>query len=392
MSKIVYLDNSATTPVSEQVLEAMMPYFKGEYGNPSSLYSLGNSAKEAIDKAREQVAKAINAKPEEIYFTSCGTEADNWALKGAVDALSAKGKKHIITTNFEHHAILHTCRYLQKHGIEVTYLPVDENGFVTAKQVEDAIREDTAIVSIIFANNEIGTIEPIAEIGEVCRRKGVWFHTDAVQAMGNVEIDVVKQNIDMLSLTGHKIHAPKGIGCLYIRKGINIPNLLEGGGQEKRKRAGTENVPYIVGFGKAMEEASVNMEKNVAYKKQLRDKLINGLLKIPYTRLNGDLEKRLSTNVNISFEAIEGESILLMLDAKGICASSGSACNSASLQPSHVLSAIGIPHEIIHGSIRFSIGEQNTEEEIDYVLETMPAIVERLRNMSPLWEEMMKNK
>ena len=392
MSKIVYLDNSATTPVSEQVLEAMMPYFKGEYGNPSSIYSLGNSAKEAIDKAREQVAKAINAKPEEIYFTSCGTESDNWALKGAVDALYAKGKKHIITTNFEHHAILHTCRYLQKHGIEVTYLPVDKNGFVTAKQVEDAIREDTAIVSIIFANNEIGTIEPISEIGEVCRRKGVWFHTDAVQAMGNVEIDVVKQNIDMLSLTGHKIHAPKGIGCLYIRKGINIPNLLEGGGQEKRKRAGTENVPYIVGFGKAMEEAFVNMEKNVAYKKQLRDKLINGLLKIPYTRLNGDLEKRLSTNVNISFEAIEGESILLMLDAKGICASSGSACNSASLQPSHVLSAIGIPHEIIHGSIRFSIGEQNTEEEIDYVLETMPAIVERLRNMSPLWEEMMKNK
>ena len=392
MSKIVYLDNSATTPVSEQVLEAMMPYFKGEYGNPSSLYSLGNSAKEAIDKAREQTAKAINAKPEEIYFTSCGTESDNWALKGAVDALSAKGKKHIITTNIEHHAILHTCKFLQSHGIEVTYLPVDKNGFVTAKQVEDAIREDTALVSIMFANNEIGTIEPIAEIGEVCRRKGVWFHTDAVQAMGNVEIDVVKQNIDMLSLTGHKIHAPKGIGCLYIRKGIRLPNLLEGGAQEKRKRAGTENVPYIVGFGKAMEEATLNMEKNVAHKKQLRDKLIEGLLKIPYTRLNGDLEKRLCTNVNISFEAIEGESILLMLDAKGICASSGSACNSASLQASHVLSAIGIPHEIIHGSIRFSVGEQNTEEDVDYVLETMPAIVDRLRNMSPIWDEMMENK
>ncbi|MEG2915971.1 MAG: aminotransferase class V-fold PLP-dependent enzyme, partial [Oscillospiraceae bacterium] len=287
MKKVIYLDNSATTPVSPKVLEAMLPYFKDGYGNPSSVYSVGREARIAVEAAREKVAKAINAKPEEIFFTSCGTESDNWALKGAVETLAKKGKKHIITTNFEHHAILHTCNTLEKQGFEVTYLKVDNNGMITAKQVKDAIRDDTAIVSIMYANNEIGSILPIGEIGAVCREKGVWFHTDAVQAMGNVEIDVVEQNIDMLSLTGHKIHAPKGIGALYIRKGISIPNFIDGGAQEKRHRAGTENVPYIVGFGVAMEEASKNLVANVEHRKMLRDRLIESLLKIPHTRLNG---------------------------------------------------------------------------------------------------------
>ncbi|MEF9984204.1 MAG: cysteine desulfurase NifS [Oscillospiraceae bacterium] len=389
MKKVIYLDNSATTPVSPKVLEAMLPYFKDGYGNPSSVYSVGREARIAVEAAREKVAKAINAKPEEIFFTSCGTESDNWALKGAVETLAKKGKKHIITTNFEHHAILHTCNTLEKQGFEVTYLKVDNNGMITAKQVKDAIRDDTAIVSIMYANNEIGSILPIGEIGAVCREKGVWFHTDAVQAMGNVEIDVVEQNIDMLSLTGHKIHAPKGIGALYIRKGISIPNFIDGGAQEKRHRAGTENVPYIVGFGVAMEEASKNLVANVEHRKMLRDRLIESLLKIPHTRLNGHREKRLCTNVNISFEGIEGESMLLMLDMKGICASSGSACTSGSLDPSHVLLAIGLPHEIAHGSLRLSVGEQNTIEEIDYVLEELPKIIERLRAMSPVWDKII---
>ncbi|MEG0899099.1 MAG: cysteine desulfurase NifS [Oscillospiraceae bacterium] len=389
MKKVIYLDNSATTPVSPKVLEAMLPYFKDGYGNPSSVYSVGREARIAVEAAREKVAKAINAKPEEIFFTSCGTESDNWALKGAVETLAKKGKKHIITTNFEHHAILHTCNTLEKQGFEVTYLKVDNNGMITAEQVKDAIRDDTAIVSIMYANNEIGSILPIGEIGAVCREKGVWFHTDAVQAMGNVEIDVVEQNIDMLSLTGHKIHAPKGIGALYIRKGISIPNFIDGGAQEKRHRAGTENVPYIVGFGVAMEEASKNLVANVEHRKMLRDRLIESLLKIPHTRLNGHREKRLCTNVNISFEGIEGESMLLMLDMKGICASSGSACTSGSLDPSHVLLAIGLPHEIAHGSLRLSVGEQNTIEEIDYVLEELPKIIERLRAMSPVWDKII---
>lgn len=389
MKKLIYLDNSATTPVSPKVLDAMLPYFKEGYGNPSSVYSIGREARKAVEEARGKVATAINAKPEEIFFTSCGTESDNWALKGAAEVLAKKGKKHIITTNFEHHAILHTCQTLEKQGFEVTYLKVDHNGMINPQQVKDAIRDDTAIVSIMYANNEIGTILPIKEIGAVCREKGIWFHTDAVQAMGNVEIDVVNQNIDMLSLTGHKIHAPKGVGALYIRKGITIPNFIDGGAQERRHRAGTENVPYIVGFGVAMEEAAKNLKTNVEHRKMLRDRLIDGLLKISHTRLNGDPINRLCTNVNISFEGIEGESMLLMLDMNGICASSGSACTSGSLDPSHVLLAIGLPHEIAHGSLRLSIGEQNTVEEIDYVLEVLPKIIERLRQMSPVWEKIM---
>lgn len=388
--RFVYVDNSATTPVAPFVLDAMLPYFKEGFGNPSSLYSMAREAKEAIEKAREQVAKAINADKDEIFFTSCGTESDNWALKGVASANLKKGKKHIITSNIEHHAILHTCKALERKGYEVTYIPVNSDGLVDPEDVKNAIREDTCLVSIMYANNEIGTIQPIAEIGKICREKNVTFHTDAVQAVCNIPIDVKKDNIDLLSLSGHKINTPKGIGALYIRKGTRIENLLDGGAQEGRRRAGTENVPYIVGLGAAIETLSCDLEKRMSHKKELRDYLAKELTsKISKTYINGTMEdgKRLAGNLNISIEGIEGEGILLLLDLNGICASSGSACASASLDPSHVLLAIGRPHEIAHGSIRISIGDQNTMEDMEYIAEKLPQIVERLRMMSPVWNE-----
>lgn len=386
MNEIIYFDNAATTPIRPEVYDAMRPYIESCYGNPSSVYKLARESKKAIDLARKQVADAINADSGEIFFTGCGSESDNWAIKGVALALKDKGK-HIITTNIEHHAILHTCEFLEENGYEVTYLPVDEYGRVRAEDVEKAIRDDTILVSVMTANNEIGTIEPIGEIGEICRRKGVYFHTDAVQAVGHIKIDVKEMNIDLLSLSGHKIGAPKGIGALYIRKGVKIKNLIHGGQQEKGKRAGTENVIGIAALGKAIELAVSEMEDTTERLKYLRDKIINGVLKnIEYSRLNGHPEERLPGNVNISFEFIEGESMLLMLDAKGICASSGSACTSGSLDPSHVLLAIGLPHEKAHGSLRISLGYQNTEEEVDKLLEVLPPIVQRLREMSPLYE------
>lgn len=388
--RFVYADNAATTKVSKRALEAAMPYFTEEYGNASSIYTMGMNAAKAILKAREQTAKALGAEVNEIYFTAGGSESDNWAIRGCAERGERKGKKHIVTTAIEHHAVLHTCNYLEKRGFEVTYLPVDENGLVTAKQVEKAIRDDTCLVTIMFANNEIGTIMPIAEIGEVCREKGVVFHTDAVQAVGNVEIDVKEMNIDMLSLSGHKIHALKGVGALYIRKGLVIPNLIYGGAQESNKRAGTENVPAIVSLGEAITEACHDIPAKVEKLEKMRDRLIEGLLKIPQTRLNGDRKSRLEGNVNISFRGVEGESLLLMLDMYGIAASSGSACTSGSLDPSHVLLAIGLPHETAHGSLRLTINEETTNEDIDYILETVPKAVKRLRDMSPLWERICK--
>ena len=386
MNEIIYFDNAATTPIRPEVYDAMRPYIESCYGNPSSVYKLARESKKAIDLARKQVADAINADSGEIFFTGCGSESDNWAIKGVALALKDKGK-HIITTNIEHHAILHTCEFLEENGYEVTYIPVDEYGMVSAEDIKKAIRPDTILVSVMTANNEIGTIEPIKEIGAVCREKGVYFHTDAVQAVGHIKIDVKEMNIDLLSLSGHKIGAPKGIGALYIRKGVKIKNLIHGGQQEKGKRAGTENVIGIVALGKAIELAVSEMEDTTERLKYLRDKIINGVLKnIEYSRLNGHPEERLPGNVNISFEFIEGESMLLMLDAKGICASSGSACTSGSLDPSHVLLAIGLPHEKAHGSLRISLGYQNTEEEVDKLLEVLPPIVQRLREMSPLYE------
>jgi len=386
----VYLDNSATTRVSKEVFDAMVPYLTEYYGNPSSIYAMGREAHIAIDKAREQVAKAINANQSEIYFTGCGTESDNWAIKGVAKRLSKKGKNHIITSVFEHHAVLHTCEALKREGFEVTYIPVDEKGYVNPSDVKNAIREDTAIVSIMYANNEIGTIQPISEIGKICREKGVIFHTDAVQAIGNVRIDVVKENIDLLSLSGHKIHAPKGVGALYVRRGVALDNFMDGGAQENNKRGGTENLASIVGLGVAMEEAHKGLEEKAEKLAVMRDRLIDGLLKIPYTRLNGGREKRLCTNVNISFEGIEGEGLLLLLDMNGIAASSGSACTSGSLDPSHVLLSIGLEHGIAHGSLRLSLGKYNTEEDVNYALEVVPKVVERLRAMSPVWQQMMK--
>ncbi len=386
----IYADNAATTAVSEEVLNAMLPYFRTAYGNASSIYKLGRDAQRDVEAAREKVAAALGAAPAEIFFTSCGSEADNWALKGTVETMAKKGKQHIVTSVFEHHAILHTAQYLEKHGIEVTYVPVSDKGLVSPEDVKNAIREDTALVSIMFANNEIGTIQPIAEIAAVCHEKGVLFHTDAVQAVGHVDIDVKKMGIDMLSLSGHKIHAQKGIGALYVRKGIVLPNLIHGGAQERNKRAGTENVPAIVGLGVAIEAATKNIsEKNVSITAK-RNRLIDGILKIPYTRLNGDRDKRLPGNLNISIEGIEGESLLLMLDMYGICASSGSACTSGSLDPSHVLLSIGLKHEIAHGSLRLSIEDDITDEDVDYILEVLPQIVDKLRSMSPVWEKMMK--
>lgn len=390
--RFVYADNSATTKVSQKALEAALPYFTEQYGNASSIYTLGMNAAKAVLKAREQVAEALGAKVNEIYFTGGGSESDNWAIRGCAANGAKSGKKHIITTVFEHHAVLHTCQYLEKMGFEVTYLPVDENGLITAGQVADAIRDDTCLVTIMFANNEIGTILPIAEIGAVCRERGVLFHTDAVQAVGNVDIDVKAMNIDMLSLSGHKIHAPKGVGALYVRSGINLPNLIYGGAQERNKRAGTENVPSIVALGVAITDAVKNIPEKNKKVSAMRDRLIDGILKIDETRLNGDREKRLAGNVNISFRGVEGESLLLMLDMYGIAASSGSACTSGSLDPSHVLLSIGLPHETAHGSLRLSINDETTDEDVDYILEVVPKVVEKLRAMSPLWERIQNEK
>lgn len=386
----VYMDYSATTYVKPEVLEEMMPYFTEKFGNPSSFYGISRETKRAIDKAREQVASTLKCLPEEIYFTGGGSEADNWAIKGIATAHRKKGN-HIITTKIEHHAVLHSCEFLEKFGYEVTYLDVDKEGFINLEELRNAITDRTILVSIMFANNEIGTIQPIKEIGEICREKKVLFHTDAVQAVGNVPIDVKEMNIDLLSLAGHKVYGPKGIGALYIRKGVRIDNLIHGGAQERNRRAGTENIASIVGIGKAMEIAENNLKEHTEKLTKFRDRLIDGLLKIPYTTLNGPRgEKRLPGNVNVRFQFIEGESILLSLDFKGVCASSGSACTSGSLDPSHVLLSIGVPHELAHGSLRLTLGEDSTEEDVDYVIEVLPPIIQRLRDMSPLWEDFIK--
>lgn len=384
--KTTYMDYSATTYVKPEVLDAMMPFFTEKFGNPSSFYGISRETKMAVDNARAQVAKSINCDPNEVYFTGGGSEADNWAIKGIATAHMKKGN-HIITTKIEHHAVLHTCEFLEKFGFEVTYLDVNEEGFIDLKQLESAITDKTILVSIMFANNEIGTIQPIKEIGAICREKKVLFHTDAVQAIGSVPVDVKEMNIDLLSLAGHKLYGPKGIGALYIRKGVRIDNLIHGGGQERGRRAGTENIPGVVGLGKAIEIATESIEENRARLTVLRDKLIDGILeRIPYARLNGPRgDKRLPGNSNISFEFIEGESILLSLDFEGICASSGSACTSGSLDPSHVLLAIGLPHEKAHGSLRTTLGAASTEEDVEKLLNELPPIIERLRNMSPLW-------
>ena len=387
---MIYLDHAATTLVKPEVLEAMLPYFTEAYGNPSSVYRLAQRNKKAIDDARATIANHLGAQPNEIFFTSGGTEADNWALKGTAEALKEKGN-HIITTNIEHHAVLHTCQYLEKHGFDVTYLPVDQDGLVTPEQVEAAIRPETILISIMYANNEIGTIMPIAEIGAIAKKHGVVFHTDAVQAVGQLPIDVKAQNIDLLSLSGHKFYGPKGTGVLYVRRGLKLPSFLHGGGQERGRRAGTENVPGIVGLAKAIELAYQDLEAKNAKIKALRDYLIDGIYaRIPYCRLNGHREKRLPNNANFSFEFVEGESLLLLLDMEGIAASSGSACTSGSLDPSHVLLALGLPHELAHGSVRFTLGEDNTKEEIDEVLAKLPVFVARMREMSPLYEEFVR--
>lgn len=386
----VYADNAATTMMSKTAKEAMMPYLDVVYGNPSSLYSFGQEAKTALEEARARVAKALNADICEIYFTSGGSEADNQAIMSAAVIGAHKGKKHIISTAFEHHAVLHTLNKLQKQGYEITLLDVHENGVVTAKEVADAIREDTCLVTIMFANNEIGTIQPIAEIGAVCREKGVLFHTDAVQAVAHVPVDVKEMNIDMLSLSGHKFHGPKGVGALYVKKGISLTNLIEGGAQERGKRAGTENVPAIVGMAAALEEAVAHMDENMEKITAMREMLIEGISKIPHSKLNGDREKRVPGTVNFCFEGIEGESLLLLLDDAGIAASSGSACTSGSLDPSHVLLAIGLPHEVAHGSLRLSVSEYNTPEEMAHIIENVPKVVEYLRKLSPVWEDLEK--
>ncbi|MBE6775532.1 MAG: cysteine desulfurase NifS [Ruminococcaceae bacterium] len=389
--RYVYADNAATTPVSPKVVEAVLPYMTEFYGNPSSLYQTGQKAFKAVDRARQQVADALGAEKDEIFFTSGGSEADNWAIKGAAALGAKKGKKHLITTKIEHHAVLHTMQTLEKQGFTVTYLDVYENGIVRVEDVEKAITDETCLVTVMYANNEIGTIQPIAEIGRLCKEKGVLFHTDAVQAVGHVAIDVKEQNIDMLSLSGHKFHAVKGIGALYCRKGIRLPNLIEGGGQEKGRRAGTENVPGIVGLGVAITDMCADIEENAKKVSALRDRLFEGASKISHSRINGDREKRLPGNFSMCFEGIEGESLLLMLDMQGVCASSGSACTSGSLDPSHVLLAIGLKHEVAHGSLRLSLSESNTAEDVDYILEVLPPIVDRLRQMSPLWEHILEN-
>lgn len=384
--KLIYADNAATTALSPIVLEEMMPYLTNEYGNASSLYELGGRAKTAVNLARDRVAKAIGAAANEIYFTGGGSESDNWAIKGAADIMAKKGKKHIISTAFEHHAVLHCLDRLKKNGFEITLLPVHENGIIHLDELESAIREDTALVTIMYANNEIGTVQPISEIGEICKKHGVLFHTDAVQAVGNVAIDVKAQNIDMLSMSSHKFHGPKGVGALYIRRGLVLPNLIDGGAQERGRRAGTENTAGIVGMGKALEIAVSTMEQRNKKLIAIRDHIMDEALKIERSRVNGDRVHRLPGNVSLCFEGVEGESLLLMLDLKGVCASSGSACTSGSLDPSHVLLSLGLPHEIAHGSLRLSFSDDNTMEDADYILSVLPGIIERLRSMSPLWD------
>ncbi len=392
MKKRIYMDNAATTAVKKEVLDEMMPYFSELYGNPSSIYELGRKSKSAIEEARQKIAKAIGAKEREIFFTGSGSEADNWAIKGIAYANKDKGN-HIITTKIEHHAILHTCEYLEKNGFEVTYLDVDEYGLIDLEQLKSSIKENTILVSIMFANNEIGTIQPIEEIGSIAKKSGIYFHTDAVQAIGHVKIDVNTMNIDMLSMAAHKFYGPKGIGAFYIRQGTKIDSLISGGAQERKRRAGTENVPYIVGMGKAIEIAYKDMEKSNEKLTSLRNSLIEKInANVPYVKLNGHPEKRLPGNVNFSFRFIEGESLLLSLDMVGIAASSGSACTSGSLDPSHVMLSIGLTHEVAHGSLRLSLGDFNTEEEIDYVVENLVTIVDRLRQMSPLYENIKEEK
>lgn len=389
---MIYADNAATTKMSRTAIEAMLPYMDEIYGNPSSLYAFGQKAKEALESARERVAACLGCESREITFTSGGSEADNQAIFSAARLGERKGKKHIISTAFEHHAVLHTLEKLKKQGFEITLLDVHKNGIVTAEQVADAIREDTYLVTIMFANNEIGTIQPIAEIGKVCREKGVLFHTDAVQAAGHLHINVKEQNIDMLSLSAHKFHGPKGIGVLYAKRGVVLDNVINGGAQERGKRAGTENIPAIMGMTAALEEACSNIEKNSVKLIKLRDRLIEGLDKIPYGELNGDRTSRLPSNVNFCFEGIEGESLLLLLDDKGVCASSGSACTSGSLDPSHVLLAIGRPHEVAHGSLRLSLGEETTEADVDYLIDAVTEVVTYLRNMSPFWRDLVNGR
>lgn len=390
MDKMIYLDNAATTKTAPEVVEAMLPYFSDYYGNASSIYKLGAESKKAVTKSREAIAKSLNADASEIYFTAGGSESDNWAIIATAEAYQAKGK-HIITSKIEHHAVLHTCQYLEKKGYEVTYIDVDENGILKLEDLKKAIRPDTILISIMFANNEIGTIQPVKEIGKIARENGILFHTDAVQAYAHVPIDVNEFQIDMLSASGHKLNGPKGIGFLYIRKGVKIRSFIHGGAQERSRRAGTENVPGIVGLGAAVESAFANLSQRSRKEAELRDYLIKRLEKeIPHCRLNGDRERRLPNNVNIVFRFIEGESMLIMLDGKGICASSGSACTSGSLDPSHVLLAIGLPHEIAHGSLRLTVSEENTVEEMDYVVDAVKEIVERLRQMSPLYEDFIK--
>lgn len=392
MDKKIYLDNAATTKTRPEVVEAMLPYFSELFGNPSSIYEYATQNKKAVDEARGIIAKSIGAEPSEIYFTAGGTEADNWALIATADAYAAKGN-HIITTKIEHHAILHTCDYLKKHGIEVTYVDVDENGIVKLDQLEKAIRPNTILISVMFANNEIGTLQPIKEIGAIAKKHNILFHTDAVQAFGQLPIDVNELNIDMLSASAHKLHGPKGVGFLYIRKGVKIRSFIHGGGQERQRRAGTENVPGIVGFGKAVEIAMATMEERTKKEKMLRDLLIKRVMEeIPFVRVNGDRVRRLPNNANFSFQFIEGESLLIMLDMNRICGSSGSACTSGSLDPSHVLLAIGLPHEIAHGSLRLTVSDENTEEEINYTVDKIKEIVDKLRKMSPLYEDYIKKR
>lgn len=391
MENPIYFDNAATTCVREEVVSAMTKYLTQSYGNPSSIYKIARSNKKVVEEAREEVAKVINADKNEIYFTAGGSEADNWAIKGIAESYAGKGK-HIITLAIEHHAVLHTCQYLETKGYEVTYLPVNEEGIVQLDALKEAIRKDTILITIMFANNEIGSIQPIAEIGRIARENNIIFHTDAVQAVGHVPIDVKEMNIDLLSLSAHKLYGPKGVGALYIRKGIKITPLIHGGAQERNRRAGTENVTGIIGLAEAIKLINEEMEEENKKLISLKDKLIDGILEaVPYSKLNGSREHRLPGNVNISFEFVEGESILLLLDMKGFCASSGSACTSGSLDPSHVLLAIGLPHEKAHGSLRLSLGRYNTEEEVSKLLEELPPIIQRLREMSPLYEEFMKN-
>lgn len=390
MNKLIYLDNAATTKTAQEAVDAMLPYFTEYYGNASSIYSLGAESKKAMTEAREEIAGSIGASAQEIYFTAGGSESDNWALVAAAEAYESKGK-HIITSKIEHHAILHTCEYLEKRGFSITYIDVDENGVLELDELKKAIRPDTILISVMFANNEIGTIQPIKEIGEIAREHGILFHTDAVQAYGHVQTRVDELPIDMMSASGHKINGPKGIGFLYIRKGVKIRSFVHGGAQERSRRAGTENIPGIVGLAAAVKKNFVNMEERTRKETELRDYLIERIEKeIPYCRLNGHRTDRLPNNVNFSFQFIEGESLLIMLDMKGICASSGSACTSGSLDPSHVLLAIGLPHEIAHGSLRMTLSEENTKEEIDFVADELKGIVERLRNMSPLYEDFIK--